>query len=420
MKYVLNDNVLLGVATSATQIEGGDENNSWYDWYKQGKIHDKTSPLRADDHFNRYEEDLQLMHDMGIEIYRFGIEWSRVQPTRYTFDPVAMQHYRDEVLLMKKLNIKPLLTLHHFTNPLWFDEIGGFENDDCVNIFIDFIQYVLDNLGDIVDEYITINEPNVFVTCGYFDGSWPPGKKSIKLVSKVFNNMTLCHIKAYELIHKVRSQQGYTNTLVSFANHLRVFEPKNKYNPYHVFCAKMSEKMFQTSITKAMMIGECNFPLKKSKNIKRGKYYDFIGINYYTRSTVKSLGDGVLEDAPKNDLGWEIYPQGLIRVSKKMYDLYKAPIFITENGTCDNNDTFRSKYIYDHLKCIAESDLPIERYYHWSFTDNFEWLEGESARFGLVHINYENQKRTIKNSGHFYSTIIKNKGVTQEDYNKYL
>ena len=160
--------------------------------------------------------------------------------------------------------------------------------------------------------------------------------------------------------------------------------------------------------------------LKKAKNISKGEYLDFIAINYYTRTTVSGLGDGTKADAFKNDLGWEIYPEGLIRLAEWLYQLLNRPIYITENGTCDNSDTFRSKYIYEHLKAITESDLPIIRYYHWCFCDNFEWLEGESSRFGIVHIDYETQERTIKQSGEFYSKMIEAKGVTQELCEQYV
>ncbi|MFZ2539935.1 MAG: family 1 glycosylhydrolase, partial [Oscillospiraceae bacterium] len=154
--------------------------------------------------------------------------------------------------------------------------------------------------------------------------------------------------------------------------------------------------------------------------IERGEYCDFIAVNYYTRSTVSGFGDGVREGAPKNDLGWEIYPEGIVRCTQKLYSLIKRPIYITENGTCDNTDVFRCRYIYEHLSVLCKSELPVERYYHWCFCDNFEWIEGESARFGLVHVDYETQKRTTKNAGDFYSEVIRAGGMTEEIYEKYV
>ena len=126
------------------------------------------------------------------------------------------------------------------------------------------------------------------------------------------------------------------------------------------------------------------------------------------------------KNSPRNDLGWEIYPDGLPQAAAKLEKLLKRPIWVTENGTCDNQDAFRARYIYEHLHAMLRSGLPFERYYHWCFCDNFEWLEGESARFGLINVDYATQTRTIKRSGEFYADMIRNDGVTDEAYNTYV
>lgn len=420
MKFKLKEGLLLGTATAATQIEGGDDNNNWARFAAEGKVDDGTSPLRADDHYNRYKEDMDLMADMGLEIYRFGIEWSRVEPRRGEYSEEALAHYRDEIEYMLSKGIKPMLTLHHFTNPLWFEDMGAWECGESVEIYLSLVDKVMDALGDLISDYITINEPNVYATNSLFYGIWPPEKKSISSLIKAFSNMTAAHIRAYGLIHERRAALGKRKeeTLVSFANHLRVFEPKNKRNLWHRVAAWLSGYLFQEAVTRAMMTGKCRLPVLRRKGVKRGKYYDFIGINYYTRSTCEGIADGVREGCDRNDLGWEIYHEGLIRLANKLSDTYGAeyPIFVTENGTCDNTDSFRPRFIYDQLKLISETENRIERYYHWSFTDNFEWREGESARFGIVHVDYETQKRTVKNSGKLYSSIIANRGVTDEAY----
>jgi beta-glucosidase len=213
---------------------------------------------------------------------------------------------------------------------------------------------------------------------------------------------------------------GFATTKVGFAHHARVFKKKKKCNLWHRLCACLASRMFQDAITRACLVGRFIFPIKKIGDVRPGVYADFLGLNYYTRSTVSSLADGSRENSPKNDLDWEIYPEGIVKSAQDLYKLLEKPIYITENGTCDNNDNFRSLYIYDHLKELINSGLPVERYYHWSFTDNFEWCEGESARFGLVHVDYETQKRTIKKSGQFYSAMIKNKNVTDEMYKEFI
>ena len=420
MKFKLKEGLLLGTATAATQIEGGDENNNWARFAAEGKVKDGTSPIRADDHYARFKEDIDLMADMGLQIYRFGIEWSRIEPQREVYSDEAIAHYREEIEYMKSKGIMPLLTLHHFTNPLWFEDMGGFEHKDSPEIFLSFVKKVIESFGDIVSEYITINEPNVYCINSLLWGEWPPEKKSMASLVKAFSNMTAAHVKAYRYIHEKRREMGFDDTKVSFANHLRVFEPENPKNLFHRFFSLAAEYLFQGAITTAMMTGKCLFPVLCRKGVKKGKYYDFIGINYYSRSTVKGLADGVRDDCHKNDLGWEIYHEGLLELADRLYDKYDAPVYVTENGTCDNNDSFRARFIYDQLKLVSERDNHITRYYHWSFTDNFEWKEGESARFGIVHVDYETQKRTVKQSGKLYASIIKNGGVTDEAYDEFV
>lgn len=422
MKFILKPDLLLGAATAATQIEGGDKNNNWARFAERNKIFDGTSPTRACDHYNRWREDIDIMASMGIEVYRFGIEWSRIEPEPDVFDMDVLTHYREEIEYMISKGIRPMLTLHHFTNPLWFEGIGGFTNDRSPEIFLSFAERVIDALGDLVDDYITINEPNVYSMHSLLSGMWPPEKRSPRSVIKAYSNLTAAHIRTYKMIHSKRRAMGKDadETLVSFANHLRAFAPKNGKNLFHNICSAVGEHIFQTALTKAMMTGKCIFPVMRRRGVKKGKYYDFIGINYYSRSTISSVGDGVREDCYKNDLGWEIYHNGLIELSNKLYKKYNAAVFVTENGTCDNNDSFRPLFIYDQLKAISETENPITRYYHWSILDNFEWREGESARFGLVHIDYETQKRTVKDSGKLYADIIKNHGVTDVAYKLYV
>ena len=420
MKFELKKGLLLGSATAATQIEGGDENNNWARFAAEGKIKDGSNPVRASGHYDRVREDIDLMAEMGLRIYRFGIEWSRIEPKEGQYCDEAIAHYREEIEYMISKGIQPLLTIHHFTNPLWFEDMGAFENKNSPEIFLSFTKKVVEAFGDLVSEYITINEPNVYATQSLLWGYWPPEKKSIGALVNAFSNMTAAHVLAYNYIHEKRAEMGYGNTKVGFANHLRVFAPANPKNPLHRAAASLSEYLFQGALTEAMMTGKCCFPILLRKGIAKGKYYDFIGINYYTRSTVSGLADGVREDCFKNDLGWEIYHEGLIELACKLAEKYGGEVYVTENGTCDNTDAFRSRFIYDQLKLISETENPITRYYHWSFMDNFEWREGERERFGLVHIDYETQARTVKESGKLYAAIIRDGGVTDESFERWV
>lgn len=409
-EIILPKNLKLGVATAATQIEGGLKNHSWYDWCQRGKISDKSSCFRANDHWHRFKEDIDLMASLNIQIYRLGLEWSRIEPSEGTFDDSALFHYREELIYLISKGIEPLITLHHFTNPMWFEKMGAFEHKRNVAYFIRYCSKVIEVLGDLCAEWITLNEPNVYTTNGYIFGTWPPGKKNFFKAMSVYRNMTRCHLEAYQLIHELRKKANDIGpTRVGFANHFRIFNPLNMHSLFDRFGSYMMEYLFQTALTHSLSTGQFVLPFGLGSPYGKGKFYDFIGINYYSRSTFKGFKEGVMPHTQRNDLNWEIYPQGLSLIIKHLYKRYHAPIWITENGTADAKDAFRSEYLLSHLvqisNCISE-DIPVERYYHWTFIDNFEWAEGESARFGLVELDFETQKRTPRKSGKLYQKII--------------
>ena len=420
MEFRLPEGLLLGVSTAAAQIEGGDTDSNWNDWYKQGRIKDGTDPSLANDHWLKWRQDTELLAEMGMQTYRFGVEWSRLFPQQGKPDETAVEQYRQELLLLREKGIVPLLTIHHFGNPMWFERKGGFARWENLPDFLELVRLVVERFGDLVSNYITINEPNVYATNGFLWGDWPPGRKSYLETFRVLSHLTWCHIKAYEMIHAMRRDMGYSDTMVGFANHVRAFDPKNPKNLWHCLCARVAKWAFQGALTKAMSLGKFSFPLRNVGRLPRGEYSDFNGVNYYTRSTVTGLADGVRENSPRNDLDWEVYPEGLIRCSKELLKVLERPIWVTENGTCDNADRFRSRYIYDHLKILSRSGLPFERYYHWCFCDNFEWIEGNSAKFGLVAVDANTMERRVKKSGEFYSRVIACGGVDKELYEKYV
>ncbi len=420
--FDLPEGLLLGSATSAIQIEGGDWNNDWVEWAQSGYIKDGSSSLRAADHWNRVEEDVFLLSEMKHEIYRMGLEWSRIEPEEGIFDDLAIAHYRKELQLLTGQGIRPLVTLHHFSIPLWFSRMGGFESKRAPELFEAYVRCIVSRIGDIANEFITINEPNVLVTNGYYRGIWPPGKKDFKVAMDVYANLARCHSAAYRAIHQTRSQLGFSGvTRVGAAFHVRIFSGATERARDRI-AAKAMDYLFQGMAMKAMIDGYLAPPMGFGP-VDRGwrrrggtRTSDFLALNYYTRSIVKAKGfrEATQPDSPQNDLGWEIYPEGLEILCRKLYKKYGLPVWITENGTCDNNDVFRSEFIVEHLRRIAavcKEGIPVERYYHWSAFDNFEWLEGESARFGLVHVDFATQKRTIKESGLRYRRIIEERAV---------
>jgi beta-glucosidase len=430
--YKLPENFLMGSATAATHIEGGEQFHNWYRWSELGRIQDGSHSKVACDHINRIESDVQLLADINTETYRLGIEWSRIEPLEGEFSAEGIALYRREIELLLANNIRPLVTLWHFSNPLWMEDDGGWINPKCIERYLNYTRYVVTQLGDLVQDWVTINEPNVYLFLGYFEGRWPPGMRGkLGHYLKGANHFAKAHLRAYDMIHQILKEKGQTDVHVGVAHHLRIFDLFDS-SKLTRLAAYLSNHLFQWMYLEAMTTGRFVFPLHwHSREFKRKKYADFIGINYYSRDLVKGIYNPstlfneikVKKGKAVNDLGWEIYPKGLYRICRKVYRHFKIPIFITENGICDATDKQRAAFIYSHLKAVHKAlkrGVDIRRYYHWSTLDNFEWAEGVSARFGLYHTNFETQERTLRDSGRFYAEICAKKKVTREMIRTYL
>ena len=423
----------MGSATAATHIEGGEQPHNWYRWSELGKIQDGSHSKVACDHINHIESDVKLLKAIHTETYRMGIEWSRIEPEEGQFSKEGIELYRKEIKLLLKNNIRPLVTLWHFSNPLWMEDDGGWINPKCVDRYLNYVRFVVGELGDLVTDWVTINEPNVYLFFGYFEGRWPPGMRGkVRKYLRGANHFAKAHLKAYDQIHEQLEAKGHQKEeiQVGVAHHLRIFDMFDKRHLTKM-AAYVSNHLFQWMYLEAMTHARFVFPLKWHREFPKKNYCDFIGINYYSRDLVKGIyNPGTLfnelyvkKGKAVNDLGWEIYPKGLFRICKRVYKHYKIPIFITENGICDANDEQRAKFIYDHLKQLNKAikkGIDIRRYYHWSTMDNFEWAEGVSARFGLYHNNYETQERTLRDSGKFYGEICKKKKISRKMIKKYL
>lgn len=374
------------------------------------------------------------MKQMNHQIYRMSIEWSRIEPNEGQWSQSGIDHYIDEIKMLKQAGIEPLITLHHFSHPQWFEELGQWTNKKSVNYFVRFTEKVIESIGDLVNEYCIINEPNVFVNDTFMDGKYPPGHKDdIISYFKAAKNLIKAHKKAYDLIHSMRKTMGYTDTMVGMAIHLAYFEAKDN-KPLARLSKKLMDYSFHRLFLHGMIEGKIRFPIGLGISSEHKKYSDFIGVNYYSRHLIHSssnpamlFGEVMVEeglsDEKVNDLGWEIYPEGMYKVIKEVYEKYKLPIYITENGIADANDTKRTKFIYDHMVQICrlvDDGVDLRKYYHWSTTDNLEWNDGYAPRFGLVEIDFKTQERRIRDSGRFYAEICKNKEISSEMINKYL
>lgn len=437
---LLPENLLLGTATAATQIEGGDRNSNWYAWSEKGRIADNESCFTAADHWNRIEEDIDLMAELNQDTYRMSLEWSRIEPEKDDWSREGIDHYRRELTLLREKGIRPLLTLHHFSMPEWLQAEGGWVNPDAVERFLLFTRRVIHSLGDLAKEYCTINEPNILLNFSYMDGTFPPGKRDdIGSFLKAAANLIIAHQEAYKLIHRLRRELGHPGrTRVGFALHMAYFEALNR-NPLLHLSRAFHDYMFHTIFLKGMIAGKMPFPcrapklkrdtsLPETSPLGRGYYADFHGINYYSRHQIVPSSNpttlfGRIRYTPGlppesyNDMGWEIYPEGLFKVVAAAYAAYPLPVYITENGIPDREDSRRSRFIYDHLREVCRlhtAGIPVQRYYYWSLIDNFEWAEGYAPRFGLVHVDYATQERTIRKSGRFYAEICKERKLTPD------
>jgi len=315
-EFKMPERLLLGAATSAFQVEGGDTNHTWYRWsMERGRIHDGTTCEVACDHWNRVKEDTALMKKLGLQTCRIGLEWSRIEPREGQFSDEALAHYRDELQRMRKAGIVPLVTLHHFSNPLWMEDSGSWLVPSAVDRFERYVARAVESLGDLVADWITINEPNVYLHLSFVDGSFPPGRHSVRDYLKGARVMIRAHRRAYRAIHRVRRAMGFTDTKVGAAHHLRLFDPETGSLPERLI-ARVLDRLFQEIFIEGMASGRYLFPLGRGLVDDFGHCQDFVGINYYSRDMIK-FGPGGLSKimkvragAPVNDLGWEIYPIG--------------------------------------------------------------------------------------------------------------
>ncbi len=415
-------NFLWCSATAAHQIEGNNDKSDWWQWEKlPGKIRNNDQSSQASNHWNMVSEDIQLMTDLGLDTYRFSLSWSKIEPLQGHFDFKALEHYQNEINELIKKGIKPIVTLHHFTQPQWFQDLGGWENKKAVNLFLSFVKIVYSILGKNVQYWTTINEPMVFIGGGYIEGVTPPGKNRADFGPPLIH-LLQAHAEAYHYI-KGQAKKENREVLIGLAHHLRPLEAWQKWNPIDLFIAYYADKVFNWDILQALKTGTLDIYVPFLINIHQDipqlkNTQDYIGINYYTRellhfsfSEFKILRE-LKPSAEFSDLNWEIYPAGFKQVISDTHRIFpNTPILITENGIADKKDVYRARYINTHLKVLLESiqkSIPILGYCHWTLMDNFEWIEGFEPRFGLYEVDYSNYKRKARESTKYFKQIIEN------------
>ena len=380
-----------GAATSSYQVEGNNTNSDWWPWEKA--VGHEHSGL-ACRHYELYEQDFDLAQNLHHNAHRLSIEWARIEPVEGQFSEKELKHYIDVILALKKRDIEPVVTLHHFTNPIWFSESGGWEHRSSIKRFLRYSDFVVRALSQHVRYWITINEPTIYVSHSYLFGWWPPQKKSCWKAKLAQDHMIDGHIHAYRLIHNIY-KKSEIKPLVAISHHM----------PAVMTCTPNLKNRL------AVYLRDRWFNFDILDKIARHKAMDFIGLNYYSRHMVElkkwGMGNFVWDvcqsthhPVKKNSLGWDIYPEGLLQVLLKL-KRYDVPVMITENGICTLDDNLRWEFLSDHLKSIhlaIEQGVPLIGYLHWSLLDNFEWDKGFKPRFGLIEVDYKTHQRTVKDS----------------------
>lgn len=414
---------LWGTATASHQVEGNNRLNDWWAFEQQaGRIHDGNPSGDACRHYELYKDDIKLMKSLHQNAHRFSLEWSRIEPEEGKFDAQAIAHYRDVIETLRANNIEPLVTIHHFTNPVWLSKKGAWEDRKIEDYFARYTRIVAREFGDIVSNWVTINEPMVYVLMGYILSHWPPAKKSTWLGFRVLGNMMRAHAAAYRVLHETAKLKP----MVGIAHNMRLFDPANPHSWFDGSTAWLQDYLINEIVMRVLDSGTLPPPLGLDQSITNlGQLMDFVGLNYYSRDLVefnpKSVGTlfGRNFPPPGSELtlfGWEIYPEGLYRLCKRLAK-YDKPIFITENGIPDDTDEQRPRALIEHLaavhKAISEG-ANVKGYFHWSFIDNFEWAEGYRTPFGLVECDFKTQARRVKDSGKLYAEICRTGQLTPE------
>ncbi len=402
------DGFYWGAATASYQVEGGIDN---CDWAKAAREERVPVCGQACDHYHRYETDFDIAKSLGHTAHRFSIEWARIEPEEGKFNQEAVAHYRNVLLALHARGIKPFVTLWHFTLPLWFSESGGFERADSPEIFAQYCAFVVKELDDLCEHFSTQNEPNVVGSNGWLRGTWPPfkrfaltdlvsitnsgksyeprsqrGFKPLFLYMRVMKNLACSHNAAYIAIKKVSP-----NIEVSVVKHTIVFD--SNWNPIN----KLKAAIANYAWTRIYM-----------NRVK--KHVDSIGLNYYFYT---KFGDK--RQWRKTDMDWNFAPEHIYD-ALKMLSVYKVPLFVSEAGIADADDSGRAEYIQKQVQATwqaIQDGIDVRGHMYWSLLDNYEWALGFEKRFGLVEIDYNTLERRIRPSAYVYKDICQHNAVLE-------
>jgi len=414
---------LWGTATASHQVEGGNTNNNWYQWETMGgKIKEgHTSGLACNWWGGKWKDDLDRAAETYQNSHRLSIEWSRVQPSPDRWDEDALEYYRQIIRGMRERKLEPMVTLHHFTDPIWVGEMGGWETDAILPYFERYVKKVVEALKDYVTLWVTINEPNVYIWGGYMGGGFPPGKNNMNLGLQVMAVMLRGHAAAYRAIHTIQPEAR-----VGFALNYRDLQPARSVFPPDGWMAGLQSKIYNETFVGALKTGKLDAVFKKISIPEAAGTQDFLGINYYTCDLVKfdlTAGKDMFgrrstpPGAEMSETGFiASVPKGIFR-ALHWGKQFGVPMIVTENGVEDSDDHMRPQYLVEHLEQVwraANYNYRVEGYFHWSLVDNFEWERGWTQRFGLWGLDRDTQARIRRPSVDLYAAICKENGLSRE------
>ncbi len=378
------ENFYWGSATASYQVEGGIENNDWAEAARAGRV---PPAGLSTDHYNKYESDFDLIKSLGQNAHRLSIEWSRIEPEQGKFDMDEIEHYKNVLKALHARDIKPFVTIWHFTLPIWFAEMGGFENRNAPEIFSRYARFVVSQLSDLCVNWATMNEPMVYAWGGYLIKDWPPFKTAPLTFLKVVNNLIKSHNLAYKKIKELEVPVD-----VSFV----------KNNVYYTSNNKIWNRLFKVFVR---WFYNHRF-LRKTKNC-----LDSININYYFHYQF-----GGSKKYTQSDMGWDLDPEGIYHVLKELIP-YNKTVYVTEAGLADSKDIFRAGYIKRlvfWMHKAIEDGVKLKGYMYWSSLDNYEWKHGYSGRFGLITFDQKTLQRQVRSSAYVYKKICEDNGLILE------
>lgn len=420
-----------GTATSSHQVEGNNSNNNWWKWehtydkFGNPKVKNGDNGMRACMHQKYYKEDIQLMKKLNVNTYRFSIEWSKIEPQQqyndssyYYANNPNLVFYDNLINELIKNGIEPIITLHHFTNPIWFDNIGSFEKDENIQYFENFCEKIFTRYKSKIKYWCIFNEPIVYCFHGYLTGLFPPGKHNLSKSVNVLFQIYKYYVHTYKVLRNLDPEK---KCLFGIAHNFTLFEPWNPNSRIDKYISGVCHKYWNETFINFFKTGHFDFNylpfVKVNKFIEDApKTLDFVGINYYTRlyssfsSKNKYLID--LKKSPvehDTKMPFTMYPEGLMKVFKLANELGKNMI-VTENGISTDDEDLRQLFLYQHISVLIQAlqkGYNIKGYMYWSLLDNFEWCEGYTQHFGLHSYDKLTYDRKIKPAGKLYKHFLK-------------